>query len=444
MYDILFIGSNTSFARRAFNRLKERFPLSKGVFNNNVDEAFEEARKKVFTKMFWVVWEDVVISLDFNFNYSVPEWDLSYTHTFLNQDKYNGVVLFPKNKSVSKKELDYRFFINTKQVEIVASINQPYDLFYVDTYEDYLKAMDTSNTIMTWLVPKETIPTSDFPYTLVINSNSGEFNVNHVFKNQNKDDTAYNGAMLVPTTGFLTRREIEYRFPVKRKEYDIIATRYRLYDIVFISYNEPNAEENYQNLLKRFPNTKRVDNIKGIHNAHIEAAKLSVTSMFWVVDGDAQVLESFNFDHQVSVQDLDCVHVWQSRNPINSLEYGYGGVKLLPRELTLTVDTTSTDMTMSISNKFKVMEEVSNITAFNTDAFTTWRSAFRECCKLTIIDNEESLHRLYIWCTTSTDENATKGALAGRDYGRKNAANLAALNLINDFDWLQDQFNQQQ
>ena len=64
------------------------------------------------------------------------------------------------------------------------------------------------------------------------------------------------------------------------------------------------------------------------------------------------------------------------------LVYGYGGVKLFPRKLTIDMDTTNADMTTSISQYFIAMPEVANITAFNTDAFSTWRSAFRECAKL--------------------------------------------------------------
>lgn len=159
--------------------------------------------------------------------------------------------------------------------------------------------------------------------------------------------------------------------------------------------------------------------------------------MFWVVDADAIILDTFNFDYKVTPEEYDIVHVWRSRNPVNGLEYGYGGVKLLPKKLTLEMNVDSTDMTTSISSRFKAMEEVSNITAFNTDPFTTWRSAFRECCKLAIINNEESNARLDIWCTVG-DENAIKGALAGKEYGQKNASNKEALNKINDFTWLQD------
>jgi hypothetical protein len=213
-----------------------------------------------------------------------------------------------------------------------------------------------------------------------------------------------------------------------------------MYDIVFISYNEPNAEENYARLSKRF-SVKRVMNVEGIHNAHIAAAKKCFTKMFWVVDGDAIVLDSFNFDYKVSEYDAECVHVWSSRNPINNLTYGYGGVKLLPRKLTLALDPTTVDMTTNISKDFKAMPEVSNITSFNTDPFSAWRSAFRECCKLAVTNNEESLSRLYFWCQLNEyapyGAYAYMGAITGKSYGEKNASNKEALANINDFTWLE-------
>lgn len=166
--------------------------------------------------------------------------------------------------------------------------------------------------------------------------------------------------------------------------------------------------------------------------------------MFWVVDADAVVLNSFKFDHEVPAWEMDAVHVWHSINPINSLSYGYGGVKLLPKKLTLKMNVNNPDMTTSISKKFKVMKEVSNITAFNTDEFTTWRSAFRECAKLASIRDSEAINRLDTWCNIGNGDYAMyaiAGAIAGRKYGEKNAGNIPALSRINDFKWLADQFS---
>ena len=220
-----------------------------------------------------------------------------------------------------------------------------------------------------------------------------------------------------------------------------------MYDIVFISYNEPEAEENWQALKTRFPRAKRVDGVKGIHQAHIAAAKKCFTKMFWVVDADAKILENFNFTHRVDEYDLETVHVWRSQNPINDLVYGYGGVKLLPRKLTLDMDLTKPDMTTSISQYFKPMPEVSNITAFNVDPFNTWKSAFRECAKLSskAIDRQnedETNERLKTWTTVGHDrpfgEYALAGAAAGMEFGLSSSNSLQ---LINDFEWLHEQFS---
>jgi hypothetical protein len=221
------------------------------------------------------------------------------------------------------------------------------------------------------------------------------------------------------------------------------------YDIIFISYNEPQADENFLRLKARFPYAQRVQGIKGIHQAHIAAAKKAFTKMFWVVDADAQILDTFNFDHVVSEYDLENVHVWRSMNPINDLEYGYGGVKLLPKSLTQNMDVSKPDMTTSISSLFKAMPEISNITAFNVDAFNTWKSAFRECVKLAskTIDRQDDVdtnYRLNVWCTRGIDRpfgrDAIEGAVQGKQYGLENKDNNEALKMINDFDWLRERF----
>ena len=226
-----------------------------------------------------------------------------------------------------------------------------------------------------------------------------------------------------------------------------------MYDIVFISYQEPSADENYTALKERFPMARRVHGVKGIHQAHITAAKKCFTKMFWIVDADAIIMDDFNFNYEVPEHQLDHVHVWRGQNPINDLVYGYGGIKLFPRKLTIDMDISKTDMTTSITNKFKAMPEISNITAFNTDPFNTWRSAFRECAKLNskIINrqkNTETQERLNIWCTTGKDrlygEYAVAGANAGATYGAQHKDNLTELYKINDFEWLKEQFNDTQ
>jgi hypothetical protein len=109
----------------------------------------------------------------------------------------------------------------------------------------------------------------------------------------------------------------------------------------------------------------------------------------------------------------------------------------------------SIDMTTSISNRFKSLTSVSNITAFNTDPFNTWKSAFRECVKLSSksihgqLDDETSI-RLNTWCTVGANqlygEYAIKGALAGKEFGLNNSNDKSILFNINNWEWLINEF----
>lgn len=217
------------------------------------------------------------------------------------------------------------------------------------------------------------------------------------------------------------------------------------WDIVFLSYDEEHADERFTSLQSKFPRAKRIHGIKGIYEAHKAAAKLVTSSMFFVVDADAEIMPGFNFDYCPTAYARNTVHVWHSKNPVNDLEYGYGGVKLFPTELLLGYNGSPLDFTTSVSTHLKVMRSVSNITQFNTDPFSSWRSAFRECSKLACKDDSESIERLDTWCTIGSDREfgdfVIAGANEGRQYGISHKNQPELLGLINNFAWLEERFS---
>jgi len=240
-----------------------------------------------------------------------------------------------------------------------------------------------------------------------------------------------------------------YQNPPRITHHTVLPKDSGQYDIIMLSYGEQNSNENFAKLKQRFPQAKRIHGVKGIANGHIACAEIADTDMMWIVDGDAEVLDNFNFNYVVPEHEKDAVHVWRSVNPVNDLEYGYGGVKLLPVELTKEVDTSSVDVNTSISTKFKVMKEVSCVTKFNTGPYEAWKSAFRECSKLAskVIDRQkedETNARLKTWTTVGHDrlygEYALAGATAGMEFGLSGGSDLQ---LINDFDWLKERFDEQ-
>jgi len=430
-------------------------------------EDYQNALTDSQTEMFWAIRSntEIVDSTVFNMHFPYKNlhdqehvFDRHKNHTFLHDHEgdtiRNSVWLCSKHEPISKKEIDYRFIVNAKEHNTVVSRTVKYDKFKVDTYEDYQNAFDNSTTEMFWCIPTDIIITNDSIFETVFPIKNAfdttydfERAINHIYKNGKYND----GVMLSTKKSKITKKEFEYGFIIQKKDIDIEVSAPKPYDIVFISYEESNADENYINVWKQFPRIKRIHGVKGIHQAHIEAAKICTTDMFYVIDGDAQILKEYNFDYQVPRWQRDQVFVWHSSNPITGATYGYGGVKLLPRVQTLNVDTTSADMTTSISSKFNVVPQVSNITAFNTDPFSTWKSAFRECVKLASKSiqgqlDSETEERLEAWQHPIPDalyrHEAKRGAEEGRAYGEKYAQSPQDLRRINDFDWLQKKFNE--
>jgi hypothetical protein len=221
-------------------------------------------------------------------------------------------------------------------------------------------------------------------------------------------------------------------------------------DVVFISYGEPNAEENWARVQERAPHAKRVDGVKGIFAAHCRAAELATTDMFYVVDGDAWLVDDWTFDYQPNIWNRDCAYIWTSRNPINNLEYGYGGVKLFPRQKLIDAWLwQGLDMTTEVMKDITVMPEVSNETRFNTDEFSAWRSAFRECVKLSYHLEQNPYdwraeEKLMTWTNTDLARPFTKYSLMGAtdavEFVKQHTDNLKMLLKVNDRTWLKKQF----
>ena len=111
-------------------------------------------------------------------------------------------------------------------------------------------------------------------------------------------------------------------------------------DFVYISFKEPNKEENWADLKNKVPWAKRVDGVVGFDSAHKAAAELAETDFFISVDGDNIIDERFLLEIlDWSKTDRNAVHRWRSRNNINGLVYGNGGLVGWSKQTCLTMKT---------------------------------------------------------------------------------------------------------
>jgi hypothetical protein len=122
---------------------------------------------------------------------------------------------------------------------------------------------------------------------------------------------------------------------------------------------------------------------------------------------------------------------------------------LLPAGITRNaVRSGAIDVGTTIGPSYRVVEVLASEHRFNTSAFDTWRTAFRECVKLSAhltgnTDKALVAARLDVWCADVAADPAyadqcVAGARAGRAYGERYAGQLDALSRINDFAWLRD------
>ncbi len=454
------------------------YTLTASDYNETLDAAYRRLCAATDTDMFWVVDLHTQVAPDFNFDYYPTQYDTGYLHVFLNEDgEHKNVRLVPKELFDEWEYTDDQILNNSlgnlKLMTVEASLRPKWPIIRLDSYnrddfidelESYRDGYETGEPVpFVWSVnPHTDIDVQGTPTKLGFSPKVSDINKIHCWQKVN-DLTAqthgYGGLRLWPTNGDyskLTTADLQLN-KIKNVQYvREQGSITQMFDIIFLSYNEPNAQERFEKLQeridalttvsKRKPNLIWVKDIDGIFNAHQHASNQVTSNMFWVVDGDADVLDSFDFSYMPDVYDEEVVHVWNSMNLINGLEYGYGGVKLFPTQMVRDATSWGLDFTTGLSSRFKAIPELSCYTRFNTDAYSAWRSAFRECVKLSLNDDAESKERLEAWLHPNPDadfrHDAKRGAEEAVAFAKENKDNTEVLLNINDFDWLKTTYEQ--
>jgi hypothetical protein len=208
-------------------------------------------------------------------------------------------------------------------------------------------------------------------------------------------------------------------------------------DIIFLSYDEPNAEKNYADLLSKAPWAKRVHGVKGSDAAHKACAKLSETEYFVTVDADNIVNPKF-LEVEIDLDALELssenVFSWCGRVHVNGLMYGNGGLKLWTRKFVNEMKTHENSDPNDVKGKVEFcfdsryyqFNENYSESYTNATPFQAWRAGFREGVKMSLDQGAkvtdlksiwwQNYHRLLIWCSVGTDvENGFYSMLGARE-----------------------------
>jgi hypothetical protein len=208
------------------------------------------------------------------------------------------------------------------------------------------------------------------------------------------------------------------------------------FDTVFISYDEPNAEKNYADLLTKVPWAKRVHGVKGSDAAHKVAAEQSETEWLVTVDADNIVDSSF-FDMDLDMSNEKIrVYGWCGVNSVNGLRYGNGGLKIWHRDFILNMKTheaaesPQAQVDFCWEDGYKNHPKSFSQSVINCTPYQAWRAGFREGVKMTLKDGVKvppteikqqiwwhNIHRLKMWSTVGAHVENGKYAILGARMG---------------------------
>ena len=208
------------------------------------------------------------------------------------------------------------------------------------------------------------------------------------------------------------------------------------FDVVFLSYDEPNADLHYADLCNKVPWAKRVHGVKGSDHAHKAAAEKSETEWFVTVDADNIVdTRFFNIDLDMKDPKIQ-VYGWCGRNVINGLRYGNGGLKIWKKDFVLNMRTHENSDSDRGQVDFCWEDGYKNFPLSFSDSiitgspFQSWRAGFREGVKMTLLDGVKvppqeiqeriwwhNIHRLRMWSTVGAHEDNGLFAVMGSRLG---------------------------
>lgn len=210
-------------------------------------------------------------------------------------------------------------------------------------------------------------------------------------------------------------------------------------DCIFLTYDEPTAEENWVKIKNMVPWARRVDGVKGSDAAHKAAGVASSTERFILIDGD-NIPDPAFFNLTLEFPDEQweqAVFRWRAKNHINGLMYGNGGLSSWTRTFVDSMQThentdgrTETQVEFCFDPMYWAMHDCYSTTYPNGDAFHAWRAGFREGVKMCLNKgakptlsefkdraHQRNLDHLTIWHNVGADVDYGYWAIAGSRQG---------------------------
>lgn len=447
-YNVYYIDHGNDVSQHQFEYLradvvKDAY-IIKTRFVDNYLDTFKRIMSTAETEYVWIINSICNYTAGFDFTWEPEPWQREMIHVFPSDNQERGDTFYIhvesfKQQMIDLELLDWFNVINYCEDQRVERFLTPVVQYYSDDLVSEIKKYDFKT-----------------PYAVFTNQKDLQLHIAPCLwtrKDRVVERLSPAGATVaVPRDIKADLKTQIYDYPYINVEKpwinDYLGDEFSL-DIVYISNGEPDEQRWYDHLCY-MTNTqaKWVRGVNGRTAAYQEAARQSRTPWFFAVFAKLEVLGS-DFPWLTWMPDYfqePKHYIFNSRNPLNNLEYGHQGVIAYNKRLVLENNTPGIDFTLS--QPHESVPILSGTAHFNQSPWMTWRTAFREVVKLKHFmatqPTLETEHRLNTWCTVAEGEYAEyclKGANDAVEYYNEVSGDYEQLKLSFEWAWLQERFN---
>ena len=447
VYDVVVVDHGNKETDAVVKQLQEKAPRQKVTTIEHDTDYFVTLKNivaKLPTRKEHYVWIASSIC-----DYS--DFDLSYICDPFARDQLH---VFPSDK----QKFGDTFFIDVNKTRDIID-----DMESLEDYEkiNYNQTLRTHRLRPPVIVSESDTHTktvkeiNDFPYAILVSETDKDIEVvdeepMSLWSQEKKN-------IIVTSTGgtrIIVPREVKDLVKKELYEYPFIKNANRLalskpMDIVFLSNGETGAEENWEHLqriTKNVPNrVVRVDGVDGRVQAYHASAEASETPWAFTVFAKLKVSPKFDFNWQPDRMQQPKHYIFDAKNPVNGLVYGHQAMIAYNKKLTL--DNYGYGLDFTLDDEHASVPLLSGIAQYNTDEFSTWRTAFREVIKLLCDDTEISKTRLDTWLNEADPkqpffQESIKGAIDGEGYFNEVDGDFEKLRLSYEWEWLKERYEE--
>jgi len=449
LHNIYYVDHGNPESRRQYDLLKAELPdLILTRFANTYIDTMKRIVSTADTEYVWIL--NSVCNYDFfDFTWQPEPWQQEMIHCFSNGSgsEKRGDTFYIHVESFKKQMVDLELL---DWFNVINYIDKP----LVDRWSPETVYYETDNLI-------EAVKNYTFTAPYALFSNQKDLAVSGIntclWSEKDRVITPFTHSRAVALIPRDIKRHLKtqiYDYPYLDRVYDGDFFAEKPLDIVYISNGEPDEERYYRNLEdevygnpfrdKRYT-IKWVRGVNGRVAAYQEAARQSTTDWFFAVFAKLEV-SNFDWCWQPDYWQQPKHYIFNARNPVNGLEYGHMGMIAYNKRLVLANNNPGIDFTLS--QPHESVPILSGTAHFNQDAWTTWRTAFREVLKLRLFmatqPTVETEHRLNVWLTTAQGNYSNyclDGARDAVEYYESVAGDPAQLQLSFDWQWLRARYD---